>query len=101
MWANNQYGGPDYQKIYAYLRYLTDEAMLVIINFDQNPQGFLFKIPEHAWSEMFVSRQQVVQLQPVFGIAPSLSFDARLMAESGFWINISPSSGIIYKLRWK
>jgi hypothetical protein len=99
MWANSQYGGPDYCKIYAYLRYTESDILLTLLNFDQqNEHGFLLKVPEHAWGELDVKLDEQVTLKPIFGVAPTLSFDAKHLAESGFWITIQPNGGIIFKV---
>lgn len=99
MWANNFYGGPDTSKVYAYLRFTADEALLVVANFNQeNSQQFLFRIPEHAWNCIGFGMEGKVTLTTLFGESSVQEMDIRQIADSGIQMNIQKMSGVVVKL---
>lgn len=102
MWTNNFQGGPDASKVYAYLRYTGDEAMLVVVNFDQNNNHqFAFRIPEHAWNCIGFGMEGKATLTAMYGESPSLEMDIRQISESGIQMSLQKMSGVVLKVRKK
>ena len=98
MWANN--GTLDASKIYAYLRHVGTEAMLVIVNFDQqNAKDFQLRIPDHAFGTMGVPTNGKVSLKAVLGQAPDKNIDVQQIIDKGIDICLQPLSGVIYSIK--
>ncbi|MBR4621036.1 MAG: alpha amylase C-terminal domain-containing protein [Salinivirgaceae bacterium] len=98
MWVN---GGIDTSKVYAFLRYTDNEAMLVVVNFDhENGKEFRLRVPDDAVSAFCKSNAQVAELSltAVFGNAPDAKISPEQLTTSGVEIKLQPQSGVIYKV---
>ena len=98
MWANN--GNLDSSKIYAYLRHVGTEAMLVVVNFDQqNAKEFLLHIPAHAFNTVGIPVGGRLSLTPVLGDASEEVIDVQQVIGLGINVRLQPMSGVIYAIK--
>lgn len=96
MWANTNI---DNSKIYAYLRHINGEAMLVIANFDaNNSHNIKLHIPTHAWQTMGFSTNTEVELTSIYGDNQKIIQTTESIADAGIFINMQPTSGVVYKI---
>lgn len=99
MWANNFEGGPDTRYIYAYLRYVEKNRLLIIVNFNRyNSQNFKFKIPEHALQELQFEMNHSITLKDVFSNIRYDRISAKEIDNEGVVLSLAPLSYFIFKL---
>ncbi|MBO7594174.1 MAG: alpha-amylase [Salinivirgaceae bacterium] len=97
MWANSNV---DSSKIYAYLRHVEGEAMLVVVNFDAcSDRDFNIHIPNHAWQTMGFNTMGEVSVTAVFGGSLSIRQSAQSIDETGLFVQMPPMSGVVYKIK--
>ena len=89
-------------KVYAYLRYNADEALLFLLNFNDMEETANIKIPQHAFDLMNLTASEVV-IEDFYNWNKKYKFNRATLVnqsgEEGFSTTIQPHSYRIFKLR--
>ncbi len=100
MWANGQNSDFDKDKVYAYLRYNVEQALLIVVNFDKTrKQKARVRIPDHAFNEMGLQQFDNFHFQEVLWERPSFSFSKHEAIKRGVEIWLNPLDALIFELR--
>ena len=90
---NQDYTGYS-DKIYAFVRHHEDEVLLIITNFDTNPQSAKIKIPQPAWETFGLSSDRLSANGKPFDRLSTIDYKS----ESELVIDLAPISYQIIKL---
>ena len=94
---NNQYEGYS-NRIYAFLRYNENIALLVLINFDSLEEMAMIKIPEDAWNMIGIKSEKVNLIldnnQQFIDMKSTLDYNTK----SQLQVNIPPLDYVIIQI---
>ena len=100
MWANGQNSDFDKDKVYTFLRYNVEQALLIVVNFDKTrKQKVRVKIPEHAFNEMGIQQFDSFHIKELLWERPSMAFQKDVAIKRGVEIELNPLDAVIYELR--
>jgi len=100
MWANGQNSDFDKDKVYTFLRYNVEQALLIVVNFDKTrKQKVRVKIPEHAFNEMGIQQFHSFHIKELLWERPSMAFQKDVAIKRGVEIELNPLDAVIYELR--
>lgn len=98
MWSNEDNEGFDSSKLYAFLRYHNNKAVLVIVNFSDEKIKGRIKIPAHAFFTMGLESKKYFKGIDILGGKSKISFPQEVAISNGAGFKIQPYSGRIYEL---
>jgi glycosidase len=100
MWANGQNADFDKDKIYAFLRYNVEQALLIVVNFDKSKkQKVMVKIPDHAFSEIGLHQFNSYCASELLWKQISMNFNKEDAIKRGIEIELNPLGALIFELR--
>ena len=98
MWANDDNDAFDSSKLYAFLRYHNEKALLIIVNFSDEKIKGRIKIPAHAFFTMGMESKKFFKGKDILGGKNKISFPQEVAVTNGAGFKIQPYSGRIYEL---
>jgi glycosidase len=100
MWANGQHTEFDKDKVYAFLRYNVEQALLILVSFDKTQkQKVRVKIPEHAFEEIGLQQFSFFNASEILWQRKPLNFSKDEAIKRGIEIELNPLDAVIYELR--
>ena len=100
MWANGQNFDFDKDKVFAYLRYNVEQALLIVVNFDKTQkQKVRVKIPDHAFGEMGLQQFDRFHFKELLWQRPSMVFQKDETIKRGIEIVLNPLDAVIFEIK--
>jgi glycosidase len=100
---NRSYTNGYHDKLYSFLRFTSEQRLLVVTNFDAaHSQAFKLKIPRTALQAMGLSEEKIYTLSDMLGSGPQLTLDAGEVVvsegDSGVSIRLEPLQSFVFRV---
>jgi len=99
MWLNNN--NLDSDKVFIYLRFNDNKALLVVVNFDiNNSHNFTLNMTAHTFDFMKLLLENEISFKSVYGDNKEFKLKVQEIINNGINISLEPNSGKIFEMGW-
>ena len=99
MWQNTDFKLFNSDKVYAFLRHCKEQKLLIVCNFDSNPQDLHVKIPKHALELLEIPRPIELIFDEI-DTNQTLKISSEGVADHGISIHINAYQYLVFEINY-